>query len=158
MNASPITKITSWLKFLGKNLHLLGCATLCAKSEVMLMLYYIHSWPYQEEAALVAGYDNRVVFFQAQRPRIDWKSIKVTKFEKISKYVLKLFSTYFVDFIKTKVYHSMKFYTPVRRRCYILDPLLSYEKYINVINAKSILHFFLKKLELDNTAGDFDSF
>ena len=30
-------RITSWLKFLGKNLHLVGCATLCAKSEVMLM-------------------------------------------------------------------------------------------------------------------------
>ena len=38
MNASPVTKITSWLKFLGKNLHLVGCATLCAKSEVMLLL------------------------------------------------------------------------------------------------------------------------
>ena len=37
MNASPITKITSWLKFLGKNLHFVGCATLCAKSEVMLV-------------------------------------------------------------------------------------------------------------------------
>ena len=40
VNASPITKITSWLKFLGKNLHLVGCATLCAKSEVMLILRY----------------------------------------------------------------------------------------------------------------------
>ena len=119
------------------------------------MLYYIHSWPYQEEAALVAGYDNRVVFFQAQRPRIDWKSIKVTKFEKISKYVLKLFSTYFVDFITTKVYHSMKFYTPVRRRCYILDPLLSYEKYIDVINAKSILHFFFEKPWIGPYCGGF---
>ena len=38
MNASPITKITSWFKFLGKNLRLVGCATVCAKSEVMLML------------------------------------------------------------------------------------------------------------------------
>ena len=38
MNASPITKITSWLKFLGKNLHLVGCATLCSKSEVMLLV------------------------------------------------------------------------------------------------------------------------
>ena len=37
VNASPITKITSWLKFLGKNLHLVGCATLCTKSEVMLI-------------------------------------------------------------------------------------------------------------------------
>ena len=37
VNASPITKITSWLKFLGKNLHLMGCASLCAKSEVMLL-------------------------------------------------------------------------------------------------------------------------
>ena len=36
MNASPITKITSWLEFLNKNLHLLGCATVCGKSEVML--------------------------------------------------------------------------------------------------------------------------
>ena len=36
VNASPITKTTSWLKFLGKNLHLVGCATLCAKIEVML--------------------------------------------------------------------------------------------------------------------------
>ena len=36
VNASPITKITSLLKFLGKNIHLVGCATLCAKSEVML--------------------------------------------------------------------------------------------------------------------------
>ena len=41
VNASPITKITSWLKFLGKNLHLVGCANLCAKSEVML----INAWP-----------------------------------------------------------------------------------------------------------------
>ena len=39
VNASPITKITTWFKFLGKNLHLLGCATVCAKSEVML--FYI---------------------------------------------------------------------------------------------------------------------
>ena len=38
MNASPITKITSWLKFLAKNLHLVGCATVCVKSEVMLMI------------------------------------------------------------------------------------------------------------------------
>ena len=36
MNASPITKITSLLEFLGKNLHLVGCATACGKSEVML--------------------------------------------------------------------------------------------------------------------------
>ena len=36
VNASSITKITSWLKFLGKNFHLLCCATVCAKSEVML--------------------------------------------------------------------------------------------------------------------------
>ena len=36
VNASPITKLTSWFKFLGKNLHLVGCATVCAKSEVML--------------------------------------------------------------------------------------------------------------------------
>jgi hypothetical protein len=36
VNASSITKITSWLKFLGKNLHLVGCATVCGKSEVML--------------------------------------------------------------------------------------------------------------------------
>ena len=38
VNASPITKLTSWLKFLGKNLHLVGCATLWAKSEVMLLI------------------------------------------------------------------------------------------------------------------------
>ena len=44
-------------------------------------MYYIHPWPYLEDAALVAGYDNRVVFFQAQRPRIDSTSIKVTQFE-----------------------------------------------------------------------------
>ena len=37
VNASPITKITSWLKFLGKNLHLVGCATVCGKCEVMLV-------------------------------------------------------------------------------------------------------------------------
>ena len=37
MNASPITKITSWLEFLGKNLQLVGCATVCVKSEVMLV-------------------------------------------------------------------------------------------------------------------------
>ena len=37
VNASPITKIiTSWFKFLGKNLHMVGFATVCAKSEVML--------------------------------------------------------------------------------------------------------------------------
>ena len=36
VNASPITKITSWFKFLGKNLHLLDCATVWAKSKVML--------------------------------------------------------------------------------------------------------------------------
>ena len=44
MNASPITKITSWLEFLGKNLHLMSCATFCAKSEVMLT--YIYWRPY----------------------------------------------------------------------------------------------------------------
>ena len=38
VNASSITKIISWLKFLGKNLHLVGCATEYGKSEVMLML------------------------------------------------------------------------------------------------------------------------
>ena len=38
MNASLITKITSWLEFLGKNLHLVGCATVCGKSEVMLTI------------------------------------------------------------------------------------------------------------------------
>ena len=37
VNASLITKITSWLKFFGKNLHLVGCATVCGKSEVMLL-------------------------------------------------------------------------------------------------------------------------
>ena len=37
VNASPITKITSWFKFLGKNHHLVVCATVCAKSEVMLI-------------------------------------------------------------------------------------------------------------------------
>ena len=36
VNASPITKITSWLEFLGKNLHLVSCATVCGKIEVML--------------------------------------------------------------------------------------------------------------------------
>jgi hypothetical protein len=36
VNSSSITKITSWFKFLGKNLHLVGCAIVCAKSEVML--------------------------------------------------------------------------------------------------------------------------
>ena len=36
MNASPITKIIGCFKILGKNLHLVGCATVCAKSEVML--------------------------------------------------------------------------------------------------------------------------
>ena len=36
VNASPITKITSWFQFLGKNLHLVRCATVCGKSEVML--------------------------------------------------------------------------------------------------------------------------
>ena len=41
VNASPITKITSWLKFLGKNLHLVGCATVCGKSKVMLMILYL---------------------------------------------------------------------------------------------------------------------
>ena len=37
MNTSPITKITSWLKLLDKNLHLVGCATVFGKSEVMLI-------------------------------------------------------------------------------------------------------------------------
>ena len=40
VNASSITKITSCLKFLGKNLHLMGCANVCGKSEVMLILVY----------------------------------------------------------------------------------------------------------------------
>ena len=40
LNASPITKITSWLKLLAKNLHLAGSATLCSKSEVMLLNKY----------------------------------------------------------------------------------------------------------------------
>jgi hypothetical protein len=37
VNASSITKITSWLNFLSKNLRLMGYATVCAQSEVMLM-------------------------------------------------------------------------------------------------------------------------
>ena len=41
VKASPITKITSKLEFLGKNLHLFDCATLCAKSKVMLVIYTI---------------------------------------------------------------------------------------------------------------------
>jgi hypothetical protein len=36
VNTSSITKITSWLKFLDKNLHLVGCAIACGKSVVML--------------------------------------------------------------------------------------------------------------------------
>jgi len=31
-----VNAITSWFTFLGKNLHLVHCATVCAKSEVML--------------------------------------------------------------------------------------------------------------------------
>ena len=38
VNASPITKLTRWLKFLGKNIHLVGSTTLCAKSEVILVV------------------------------------------------------------------------------------------------------------------------
>ena len=41
MNASPITKISSWLKFLGKNLHLVGCAIVCGKSEFMLLCMHV---------------------------------------------------------------------------------------------------------------------
>ena len=41
VNANSITKITSWPKFMGKNLRLVGCATVCAKSEVMLIMVYI---------------------------------------------------------------------------------------------------------------------
>ena len=37
VNASSVTKITNWLKFLDKNLHLAGCATVYGKSEVMLL-------------------------------------------------------------------------------------------------------------------------
>ena len=44
MNASPITKIISWLEFLGKILHLVDCATVCGKSEVMLTMLS-HSSP-----------------------------------------------------------------------------------------------------------------
>ena len=39
-----VAQATKWLKFLGKNLHLVGRATVCAKSEVMLE--YIQSWVY----------------------------------------------------------------------------------------------------------------
>ena len=35
-----IITITTWFKFLGKNLHLVGCTTLCTKSEVMLMYVF----------------------------------------------------------------------------------------------------------------------
>ena len=41
VNPSLITKITSWFKFFGKNVYLVGCATLCAKSEVMLVILYV---------------------------------------------------------------------------------------------------------------------
>ena len=40
VNASSITKMISWLKFLGKNLHLVCCASVCAKSEVMLIFIF----------------------------------------------------------------------------------------------------------------------
>ena len=36
VNANSITKTTSWLKFFGKNLCLVGCATVYAKDEFML--------------------------------------------------------------------------------------------------------------------------
>ena len=38
MNVSSITKMNSWLKFLGKNFRLVVCTTVCAKSEVMLKI------------------------------------------------------------------------------------------------------------------------
>ena len=43
MKANSIIKITSWLKFLVKNLRLVGCATVCAKSEVMLKKKVSHN-------------------------------------------------------------------------------------------------------------------
>ena len=52
MNARPVTKITSWLKFLGKNFHLVGCATLCAKSEVMLARAHVPAEAHYESVAL----------------------------------------------------------------------------------------------------------
>ena len=60
VNASPITKIISWLKFLGKNLHLVGCATVCGKSEVMLlisMLFLFLRWceTHSSIAKLIVG-------------------------------------------------------------------------------------------------------
>ena len=41
VNASPIKKLTSWFKFLDKNPQLVSCATVCAKSEVMLIYVYL---------------------------------------------------------------------------------------------------------------------
>ena len=44
VNASSITKLTSWFKFLGKNLHLMDCATVWDKSEVMLLWAIYTEW------------------------------------------------------------------------------------------------------------------
>ena len=61
VNASPITKIISWLEFLGKNLNLVGCATVCGKSEVMLM--YVISGVKSKYFA--RGWSNRFSFLSS---------------------------------------------------------------------------------------------
>ena len=60
VNASLITRITSWLKFLGKYLHLVGCATVWGKSEVML----IHIRNPEEAAAVLFCQIGRQVYRQ----------------------------------------------------------------------------------------------
>ena len=42
--SSPIKKLYCWFNFLSQNLHLVGCATMCSKSEVILMWIYVVGW------------------------------------------------------------------------------------------------------------------
>ena len=52
INKLPLTKLSgkifnhknSFFKFLGKNLHLVSCATMCAKSEVMITNLFIFAF------------------------------------------------------------------------------------------------------------------
>ena len=86
VNASSITKIISWLKLLGKNLHLVGCATVSSKSEVMLL--------YMLSVAQVVENENWKKLFAASLPLHSFANVFSCEV-KSSVYSLSFCSSYF---------------------------------------------------------------
>ena len=94
-------KISIWLNFWGKNLHLVGCATVCAISEVMLP--NIHTtWGARGENEQGFWGDKHVVPSQTYKHFLSWK-VMCTK----CRVQLHLIATFFF-ITKIAVHHQME--------------------------------------------------